>query len=124
MTTNMYIATLAWFLLTIGLVLRKQTVLHVCLMLLGIWMDITLVLYLQVTRSAVQTALSFELSLLEQVHIGLSTVALILYLPVMVLGLWLIKGSAPDWRRWHLRVGLLAYCFRTGGFCFMFSMLQ
>lgn len=122
MTLTMYIATLAWFLLSGGLVARKRKMLHVGLMLTGISLDIGLVLYLQITREAVQTALSFTLSPLELTHIAFSSCALLLYFPVLFLGCRLLKESNLMLRRWHIRLALSAYVTRTFGFLFMFSM--
>ena len=123
MTIPMYIATTAWLLLVAGYFKRKERSLHVLLMRLGIGIDIGLVLFLQVTRSAIQTAASFKLSMLEQVHIGFSTLAFVLYFPVMYLGWKLLKGSdSPSTLIWHKRLALSAFAFRTLGFLFMFSM--
>jgi hypothetical protein len=124
MTLNMWIAVLAWILLTVGLIKRKERTLHVLLMRLGIVIDIALVLYLQLTREAVQTAAEFSLPVMEQVHIGFSTLALLLYFPVLFLGWQLGKESVPAKRILHIRLGLTAYVCRTLGFLFMFSMIQ
>ena len=94
-------------------------------MLCGICTDIVMVVYLQLTREAIQKALGFELALLKQIHIGVSTTALILYFPVLYLGFRLLKrGSSPNIRRWHIRIALTAFAFRCLGFVFMFSMLK
>lgn len=122
MTLTMYIATLAWILLSSGLVARKQKALHVGLMMTAISLDIALVLYLQITRGAVQTALSFTLSPLEITHIAFSSCALLLYFPVLFLGFRLLRQSSAQLRRWHVRLALSAYIARTSGFLFMFSM--
>ena len=134
----MLIATVAWMLLTTGLVVRKNKSQHVALMLLGILLDIGLVVYLQLTREAVQTAVEFSLPLLEQIHIACSTVALLLYFPILYLGVKLqqqVGAKEPillnrlgfasyAWRTTHIRLGLAAYIFRTLGFLFMFSMIK
>jgi hypothetical protein len=124
MTGNMYIATVAWVLLSIGVLFRKRRGVHVSLMITGIVLDIGLVLYLQVTREAVQTALEFSLKPLEQVHIGFSTLALVLYFPVLFLGFKLLLGPTASLRKLHITLGSMAYVFRSAGFIFMFSMLQ
>ena len=123
MTINMWIATTAWLLLVAGYLRRRDRRLHVRLMVSGIVLDILLVLYLQVTRSAIQSALAFSLKILQQVHIGFSTVALLLYFPVLYLGVRLVRGEkTPGLRERHMRVALAALAFRTLGFIFMFSM--
>ena len=124
MTLNMWIAVLAWILLSAGLLKRKERSLHVLLMRSGIVLDIALVLYLQITREAVQTAAEFSLPIMEQIHIGFSTLALLLYFPVLYLGWQLGKESVPAKRALHIRLGLGAYVCRTLGFLFMFSMVQ
>ena len=123
MTIRMWIATAAWLCLVVGLLLRKNRNRHVPLMLTGISADICLVLYLEVTKGAVEKALLFDLTPLQMTHIGFSTCALILYFPVLYLGGRLVtgKGSAST-LFWHKRVAILALVLRTFGFLFMFSM--
>ena len=111
-------------------------------MLSGIGIDICLVLYLQLTRRAVQKALGFDLELLQQIHIGCSTLALLLYFPTLYLGVQLLRTKAPSvlcadsaildmqseasrrmsLRRWHIRFAQSAFIARTLGLLFMFSM--
>lgn len=95
------------------------------LMLSGILLDTTLVLYLEINRGAVETALQFELSLLQQLHIGASTIAFLLYPPIVLIGFYLLRQPASDTKRsLHRRLGHLALFFRTLGLLFMFSMLS
>lgn len=125
MTLNMWIATFSFLVITLGVINRKKQRRHVSCMLLGIGIDISLVLYLQITKDAVQTALEMSLSLLEQVHILFSTLALSLYFPVIALGLkLLLHGGDAQTRSLHIRLALTTYIFRTLGFLFMFSMLK
>ena len=124
MTPYMYIATLAWLFLVSGYLSRKRRRAHVTLGLTGIFLDIALVVYLQVTRHAVQTAAAFTLKGLQQMHIGVSTVALVLYFPVLLLGMNLFHDSKNlRLRALHKRIAVTALIFRTLGFLFMFSML-
>ena len=75
------------------------------------------------TRSAIQSALAFSLKLLQQVHIGFSTIALLLYFPVLYLGFRLWRGGGrPGLRDLHRKLACAALFFRTLGFIFMFSM--
>jgi len=142
MTLQMYIASIAWLALVLGVLQRRNRKRHVALMLFGIAIDITLVLYLQVTRSAIQTALEFKLDIVQQLHIWLSTAALVLYFPVMFLGFRLLRAlnqaqgnqaqgnqgqgnqGQPNSRLriLHIRYAVSAFIFRTAGFLFMFSM--
>ncbi len=123
MTFNMWLASVAWILLAIGYCRRRNKAQHVPLMLTGITLDITLVLYLQFTREAIQTALSFSLTPWQQIHIGFSTAALLLYFPILYLGFRLQGGNCDvSLRQLHIRLGTLALILRTLGLIFMFSM--
>ena len=123
MTIHMCIASIAWILLVSGYLLRRHRQSHVRLVSSAIALDVALVLFLQVTRGAVQTALSFKLAVLQQIHIGFSTCALLLYIPVVVWGLKLLNNKAtPQERVLHKRVATAALILRTLGFAFMFSM--
>jgi hypothetical protein len=123
MTLAMWIATAAWLSLLLAYRFRRIRTLHVCFALGGMFCDISLVLYLQITRSAIQTATSFSLSVFEQTHILFSTLALICYFPTIALGAFLLanptrRALAPL----HRRVAVTALTLRTCGFIFMFSM--
>ena len=121
MTPRMYFAAFAWIILVIGYSQRRIRARHVPLMLTGILMDIGLVAYLEFTKHALETALEFKLGILQQLHIALSSIALILYLPILWLGFALIRGHAVN-KRLHVRLGHMAIIFRTLGFILMFSM--
>ena len=136
-TPYMSLAAIAYTLLVAGLIFRKNRKIHPILMSAGIALDLTIVLTLQLQRDAIQTALKFSLSPLQQLHIGCSSVATALYIPVVVLGVLLLKSaqlsskSQPDlkmkrqvWRFWHLRLAVTAFIFRSLGFLLMFSMLE
>ena len=123
MTANMAVATFAWLLLMAGYLLRARREVHVPLMLTGIFTDIGLVLYLEFTRRAVETAVAFTLEPLQQAHVIVSTVALVLYFPVLYLGCRLYGDpSSATIRSKHKKVAITALAFRTCGFLLMFSM--
>ena len=123
MSANMYLATLAWLSLVAGWCLRRKRRLHIPLVLNGIILDMSLVFYLELTRGAVETAVSFKLGALQQLHVGVSTVALILYFPVLWLGFRVFHNPGEEGvRKKHRRVAQLALIFRTLGFFLMFSM--
>lgn len=123
MTIYMYIAACAWITMCGGYFLRRNRRLHPMLMRLAILIDFGLVLYLEATRGAVETALEFKLAVLKQIHIGFSTVALVLYFPVLYFGFHLLKGPVTaQLRNRHIKFALAAFFFRTLGFIFMFSM--
>lgn len=122
MTPSMYVAAFAWLCLVVGYFNRRHRARHITLMLAGIFIDIALVLYLQVTREAIQKALRFDLAILNQLHIACSTAALILYFPILYFGFRLMKGDMSV-RGTHQRIGTIALLFRTLGFTFMFSLI-
>ncbi len=123
MTFWMWIATASWLSLLLAYRTRKTTSVHLSFALLGIIADISLVLYLQLSRSAIQTAVSFTLSPLEQTHIVLSSLALLLYFPTLLLGVSLLFDNSSVRRiAYHRSFAISALTFRTLGFLFMFSM--
>ena len=123
-TVFMMAATLAYGSLVLGLVWRKHRQIHPVVMLTGIVIDVSIVLILEVQRNAIDTALSFRLSPMQQAHIGCSTTALLLYFPTVFMGWKLWKGnSTPRLRQWHINVAVVAFCFRTLGFLLMLSFV-
>ena len=123
-TPHMAFATCSYGLLILGLLLRQHPKAHATLMSLGIVGDLGLVLLLEVQRGAINTAVSFTLSPLQQAHIGMSTLATVLYFPTLYLGIQRLRGLGDrTTRSRHLTFGLLALVFRTLGFIFMFSLL-
>lgn len=129
-TPSMMIAGLNYFILLTGYGIRKrQPAAHRILMTIGILGDLALVLTLEVNRHAIHTALAFKLSFLQQAHIFVSSIATVLYLPVLLSGvaIWLSPHFEYriDWiRSWHPRLGVGALIFRSLGFLLMFSMLN
>jgi hypothetical protein len=123
MTIYMYFALLSWAVMAYGYSRRKDRSVHVPFMSLGIIMDTMLVLYLQVTRDAIGTALGFSLSILKQIHILFSASAFFLYIPVVYFGIKLVKRTAtPGQRALHVKIATTALILRTLGLLFMFSM--
>lgn len=119
----MYFALLSWAVMAYGYSRRKDRSVHVPFMILGIVMDTMLVLYLQITRDAIGTALEFSLSLFKQIHILFSASAFFLYIPVVYFGFKLVKGTAtPQNRAMHVKIATTALLLRTLGLLFMFSM--
>jgi len=123
-TPYMGLATLAFSFLCIGLISRRHRAQHVIFMNLAIALDLAIVLALEIQRNAVATAISFTLSPLQQAHIGTSSVATALYIPVLILGWMRYRGSTgAGLRTWHLRLGLVAFVFRALGFISMFALM-
>jgi|GEM_PF-678601 len=128
LTLPMKWATWCYFLLCAGIVLRKRSRgAHALLMGSGVAGDLALVLILQFQRNAIQTAMAFTLTPLQQAHIGFSTGATVLYLPLVYLGWrqWRGQsgGASPGKAQLHRRLGMAAFFLRTAGFILMFSLL-
>lgn len=123
-TPHMLIASFAYMCLFSGMVLRRHKNLHPKLMMTGILTDVVLVLILEIQRSAIKTAVSFSLTLPQQLHIAFSLLAILYYIPVFYLGMKRVNGTATlKQQRLHVRLGVMALAFRTLGFILMFSFL-
>ena len=119
----MALATIAWLSLVLGWFSRKRRHWHLPLVLNGMFLDITLVCYLEYDRHALGSAFSFKLEPLAQLHILASSVACLLYLPVFWLGSRLFYAPGDQvLRARHRNLAQLALGFRTLGFVLMFSM--
>jgi hypothetical protein len=78
------------------------------------------VLFLQIHKNAVGTVVNETLSGVQTGHVLSSTCALLLYLPVYLLGRRLANGPAsPGLRSRHLAIGLTAFGLRAAGFVLM-----
>lgn len=124
----MQVATANFFLLLTGFILRNSNrKAHAILMGLGILSDLVLVLTLQIQRNAVETALAFKLSFLNQAHIFTSALATTLYFPMVFLGFALYFAPSDACvgakRTLHRKIGWVVLVLRTLGFVLMFSML-
>ncbi len=80
-------------LLVSGLALRRDRTKHPYLMGTAFLIDVGLVVYLQVTRSAVQRAVGFQSQILT-FHVGVAVSALLLNLCLVVSGILIWKGSS------------------------------
>lgn len=125
-TPYMALASFAYGLLCWGLVYRRQREKHTLFMNLGIALDLSLVLLLELQRGAIATAVDFSLNTWQQAHIACSSLAVLLYLPTAYLGWqrYRTPQSSLALREWHKRCGLAAFAFRTLGFILMFSLLS
>ena len=128
MTAHMMVASVNYFCLLIGFTYRKKSqTIHARMMTLGIVSDLLLVLALQIERHAMQTALAFKLSPLNQAHIFCSSLATALYFPMLFLGWKLYRGQLGARREAvlmrHKKLGYLTLIFRSLGYLLMFSML-
>ncbi len=118
----MWIAGISYLILCSGLRFRRNPR-HPYLTLTALTLDLGLVALLQIQRGALQTAFSLTRPVLDQIHIAASASATLLYFPVLYLGFSLWRGNTRH-RRWHKRVSLAAFAFRSVGFAFMFSMIR
>jgi hypothetical protein len=117
-------ATLAYGFMVSGVLFRRHRRVHSRFMITAIALDLTIVATLEIQRHAVDSALAFSLSPLQQLHIASSSVATVLYFPILFLGWRLLRGNfSPTQRKWHIRLGTTAFTFRTLGFLLMFSLL-
>lgn len=118
-------ATMSYILIVVGFSLRKTNIQsHAKLMKIGMAIDLFLVLVLELTRSATATAFALKLGPLQQAHILFSTLAVVGYIPLFLMGRKHLKGEGTvQSKAWHKRIGLVTFAFRTLGFLFMFSML-
>lgn len=127
LTPYMLFATCSYFCMCIGLLFRKKNkTLHARLMITAIVMDLGLVFVLESQRHAINTAMNFSLGWLEQLHILFSTIATLLYFPVLFLGYKLLRAptASQKTRFWHSIIGLTAFICRSLGFILMFSLLR
>jgi hypothetical protein len=125
LTPHMWVATASYAVLWAGLLLKRRRKPHAALMTLAILTDLGVVLNLQFERGAIQTAVAFTLSPLQQLHVLASFTATLLYIPVLALGasLYFAAKVNPTQRLWHVRIALTAFVCRSLGFLLMFSML-
>jgi len=121
----MWIATTAWVCLIAGFLNRRSVKKHIPLVLTAIVLDLGVVVFLQTTRSAVQTAVEFSLTVPQKIHIISSSIAVTLYIPMVALGVYLYRNRTHHKvRRVHRGIGMFALLSRTLGFIFMFWMIE
>jgi hypothetical protein len=122
---NVYdaIATVGWVLLVLGWWFRKDRRRHLSFVIPGMAVDLGLVLFLEFSRNVIERTMRETYSTVEQIHIGTSTAAVVLYIPTIWLGILLIRGKGgPDVRAWHKRCAVPALVLRTIGFGFMWAV--
>ena len=118
-----WLATLAFVLIVAGWTQRRVRSRHVPLVSAGIIVDLALVLILEFSRDVVGLTMENSYSWMQVTHIGASVLAVLLYIPVIVLGIKLLRGTVGlRGRNAHRNLANLALGFRTIGFVFMWSM--
>ena len=124
-TNYMAFASLAYFLMCLGILNRTKPKVHSKFMLIAMLIDFSIVLTLEIKRNAIKTALEFTLSPLQQTHIAMSSVALLFYFPIIYLGIKALNYQlTKKERKIHMRLGIISFIFRSIGFILMFSMLK
>ncbi|RZM23629.1 MAG: hypothetical protein EOO88_25535 [Pedobacter sp.] len=123
-TAYMGVATFAYALMILGMAWRRRArETHRQLMFTGMGIDLLLVLILELQRSATATAFGFKLGPWQMAHVGASTLAVALYLPMIYVGMKLWENETAGRRKLHRRLGYLTFFFRSLGFVLMFSLL-
>lgn len=126
-TTNfMGVASFSYGLMIIGLIFRRKTFLHLRLMTAAMITDVLLVLAIEIKRHAIATAISLSLSPLQQTHIYVSSLAMLLYLPASMAGnkARQLNRNSPNRLRRHRILGIIVFVLRSLSFALMFSMLN
>lgn len=125
-TSYMVCATVAYFFMIAGLILREEKRTHFILMIMATMLDLGVVLSLEVQRNAIKTAVDMTLTPWQQSHIFTSLAALLLYFPVVGLGIY--KAVSPQQyqgiKGTHARLGVAAFVLRSLGFALMFTLLS
>ena len=117
----LWAASLAYACLWTGVIARRhrQTA-HVRWMLSGLAIDVTIVVSLELSRHAVGTAVSGDMSPALLVHVWASTAAILCYLGAATLGTTVLRRGHPGLLgHWHRRVGWTAMTARSLGFVTM-----
>ena len=116
------VASIAYVCLVVGLLYRKDRMMHVPFMATGIGLDTIMVLTLQIQRGVIQSAITDTYTTLQYCHIASSAIAFVLYFPLVYFAVRQFRGiGSPQGRLWHIRLALTAFVFRTLGFGLMFS---
>ncbi len=121
-TPYMTAASISYFLLLNGALFCENRRIHAWLMSGGVLIDLSLVIFLEISRSAIGEAIHSPLNPYQRGHIFCSILAVLLYIPAMLLGLKTIRAGKNK-NQLHRRIGQTALFFRTLGFVLMFSLL-
>lgn len=121
---NDLLATLAFVLIVAGWTQRRRRDRHVPLVLAGIAIDLTLVVFLEVTRGVVEkvagAAPHDPFPTMRWLHIASSSAAVVLYLPTLWFGFRMLRGADDAaTRKRHAAVATLALVARSVGFVCM-----
>lgn len=101
------LSVLVFGLVLIGFANRRRRRIHIPLMVTAFLIDLGMVLYIELTRHAIEKAAA-GVGPLMGVHIGLSVAVLLLYLGQIVGGIMKLRGRPVPWHRWGGGLFLLA----------------
>lgn len=118
MTGPKIVSTCVLVAITLGLALRRKRPLHIGIMATALAADTGLVLYLEVTRGAVEKAVSGMHALLA-VHLAFSIATLVLYGVQLWLGIRIVRND-PAARGRHVRAALAFIACRLGSYATSF----
>ena len=121
-TPYMAAASISYFLLLNGALFCEDRRIQAWFMSGGVLIDLSLVLFLEISRSAIGEAIQSPLNPYQRGHILCSLLAVLLYFPAMLLGLKTIRAGKNK-NQLHRRIGQAALFFRSIGFVLMFSLL-
>lgn len=107
------ISFLVCVIIVAGLAYRRKRKIHARLMMTAFGIDVALVLYIELTRKAVETALHPPHPFVI-FHVAISVLVLLLYGVQIFLGMRLMRGGAST--RLHGRVGLIFVVLRLANF--------
>lgn len=121
-TGYMALATMTYCFLIYGIFFVADRKTHRLVMMTSITMDILLVLFLELSRQAIKTTVSNELNIFQLGHVLSSTIAIVFYLITAYYGHKAFNGQAVG--KIHIKLGWLAFIFRSVGFVLMFSLIE
>ena len=97
-------------LLVIGVLNRRRKRVHIPLMVTAFVSDVAMLLYIEISRNAIETART-SMGPLMGVHIALSVAVLVLYVGQIVTGIKKARGKS---RPWHGKAGIALLLCRFG----------
>jgi hypothetical protein len=105
-------SSLVVVLLAVGLWFRhRRPGLHLRLMISAFVVDLLLVLYIEISRHAVERVLA-RVSPLLWFHAGVSVGVLLCYVAMILLGRGVLAGQGES-RKWHFAVGMTFVALRS-----------
>lgn len=97
-------------LILVGVMVRKKKKIHIPIMITAFLIDLSLVLYIEITRDAIASAQA-KMGPLMIVHICLSVLALSLYIVQFITG---IQNARGKYSAWHRKIPMVFVGSRLG----------